>query len=93
MDKDYDFDLLVSEEEFKKNKEIERERERNRTKSCEKDNKKQDNIITVMILLFVAMIIFLTMFLSIKKFDMNANMCDNEKGYTCSYYEVLKSVK
>jgi hypothetical protein len=91
MNKDYDFDLLVSEEEFKKNKEIERERKI--IKSCEKDKKKQDNIITVMLLLFVAMIIFLTIFLSIKKFDMNANMCDNEKGYTCSYYEVLKSVK
>ena len=91
MNKDYDFDLLVSEEEFKKNKEIERERKI--IKSCEKDKKKQDNIITVMLLLFVAMIIFLTIFLSIKKFDMNANMCDNEKGYTCPYYEVLKSVK
>ena len=91
MNKDYDFDLLVSEEEFKKNKEIEREKKR--TKSCEKDKKKQDNIITVMLLLFITMIIFLTMFLSIKKFDMNANMCDIEKGYTCSYYEVLKSVR
>lgn len=88
MNKDYDFDLLVSEEEFKKNKEIERKR-----REITKLNRSKNNIILSSVLLFVFLLLMFTTFLSIKNFDMNASVCDAEKGYTCSYYEVMKSVR
>lgn len=85
MNNDYNFDLLVSEEDFRINKELGRKRmEKAKRRKAKKD------LVSLSILL---VLIIFTMFLSIKKFDMNASVCDAEKGYTCSYYEVTKSVR
>lgn len=86
MDESYDFDLIISEEEFKKNQ----KRELYRQKKIMEIRKKEKRIIFIMFLVMTVITISV-MILSINSFKNDAQNCDKQKGYTCSYYEIIKS--
>lgn len=86
MDKRYDFDLIIPEEEFK----INQKRELYRQQETAKKIKKENRIILIMVLIMTVITISV-MFLSINSFKNDAQNCDKQKGYTCSYYEIIKS--
>ena len=86
MDKRYDFDLIIPEEEFK----INQKRELYRQQETAKKIKKENRIILIMVLIMTVITISV-MFLSINSFKNDAQNCDTQKGYTCSYYEIIKN--
>lgn len=86
MDERYDFDLIIPEEEFKRNQ----KRELYRQQKIAKRRKKEKRIILIMFLVMTVITISV-MILSINSFKNDAQNCDKQKGYTCSYYEIIKS--
>ena len=86
MDKRYDFDLIIPEEEFKKNQKREMYRQQEIATRIKKENR-----IILIIGLIMTVITISVMFLSINSFKNDAQNCDTQKGYTCSYYEIIKN--
>lgn len=86
---DYDFELIVSEEKFKENQ------KKYVDQSLLKKYKFKKWVRCLLTILVVSIIVFVLIFLLLqneKEFDKYANKCDQEKGYTCSYYEVRQYI-
>ena len=81
----YDFELIINPEEFKRNKQRMIKRE-----EIQKNNKKINRIseicnwIVLVLIIIVMAILFVK---SSKEYNEIAHQCDSEKGRVCTYYE------
>lgn len=82
---DYDFDLIIPEEIFKKNKEEYVSRIQKRKLRLKR---KVKNILFILLSILLIIISLILLIKNNKDFNKISEKCDLEKGYTCSYYEV-----
>lgn len=82
----YDFEMIISPEEFKRNKQRMIKKE-----EIEKNNQKIKTISEVcnwLVLFLVIILVTILLVKSSKEYNDIAHQCDSEKGRVCTYYEV-----
>ena len=81
----YDFEMIISPEEFKRNKQRMIKKE-----EIEKNNQKIKTISEVcnwLVLFLVIILVTILLVKSSKEYNDIAHQCDSEKGRVCTYYE------